>query len=80
MKVLLNDMEKVQEFVSIVSHSTCDVDLISGKSTYLDAKSILGIISCNINEPLTVEIFGNEDERKELIRGIKKFIIEKADV
>lgn len=76
MKVILNNIEKIKEFVSIVSHSACDVDLISGKSTYLDAKSILGIMSCNINEPLNIDIFGDEAEKEALIQNIGKFIAE----
>jgi len=76
MKVLLNNMEKVQEFVSIVCKSKCDVDLISGKTTYLDAKSILGILSCNINDALNIEIMGEDEDKEKLVNSISKFITE----
>lgn len=75
MRVLLNDVEKIEEFVSIVSRSNCDVDLISGRSIYLDAKSILGIMSCNINNPLDIEIVGEDDDKDALIKEIDKFLI-----
>lgn len=66
MQVLIDSVDKIKDFVSIVNHSNCDVDLISGKAVYLDAKSILGIMSCNINQPLTIKIYGDEDERPHL--------------
>lgn len=76
LKVLLNSVEKIEDFVSIVSHSNCDVDLISGKSVYLDAKSILGILSCNINNPLNLEILGDDEDKNKLIKNIQKYIVE----
>jgi len=75
MMVLLDGVDKISEFVSIVNHSNCDVDLISGNRTYLDAKSILGIMSCNIHEPLTLEIIGSQEEKEELLSQIKKFVV-----
>ena len=47
-KVSLNSVEKIQDFVSIVKNASCDLDLICGRS-YLDAKSLLGILSCDIS-------------------------------
>ena len=76
MRVILNTIEKVKDFVAVVNHSPCDVDLISGKSTYLDAKSILGILSCNIKEPLSIEIFGGETDKEALIHNIERFVID----
>lgn len=76
MKVLLDDIAKIEEFVSIVSRSECDIDLISGKSIYLDAKSILGIMSCNIKAPLDIEIVGDDADKETLVNNIKKFIVE----
>lgn len=73
MQVLINTVPKVQEFVSIVSKSNCEVDLQSGKSTFLDAKSLLGIMSCDISKPLKVEIFGDTEDQELLIENIKKF-------
>jgi len=75
MQVLLDDISKIKEFVTVVNHSSCEVDLVSGKSHFLDAKSILGILSCNINEPLEIQIIGNEPERVKLINSIQKFIV-----
>ena len=39
-KVLLNTVEKIKEFVTVTSDAPFDVDLISNNRTYLDAKSL----------------------------------------
>ena len=75
MQVLLDDISKIKEFVRLVNHSNCDIDLISGKNKFLDAKSILGVMSCNIHEPLTIEIIGSDEEKKLLIESIKDYIV-----
>lgn len=75
MKVLLNSVPKIREFVEIVNHSSCDVDLVASHSTYLDAKSLLGILSCNINEPMHIEIHDDGMERDDLVQQIEKFVI-----
>lgn len=53
-KVLIDSIEKAEHFVSITNDFDYDVDLVAGKNIYLDGKSILGIMSCNISEPITM--------------------------
>lgn len=73
-KVNLNSVEKIQDFVSIVRNASCDCDLISGRS-YLDAKSLLGILSCDISKPLQLDIHGTEEESKEIVEMIDKYVL-----
>lgn len=50
-KVLLDSVEKVRDFIDITRSAPYDIDLISGRNTYLDAKSLLGILSCDCRKP-----------------------------
>lgn len=54
MQISLCEVAKVKEFVNIAQSKTCEVTLISGKYA-VDAKSILGIFSLDLSNPLTVE-------------------------
>lgn len=74
-KVLLNSAEKVRTFVSATTSVKCDIDLISGRS-YLDAKSILGIMSVNLKEPLIIRVNSDDDnELSSLYEMIKALTI-----
>lgn len=53
-KVLLNSIEKVKEFVQITSRFETDVLLKAGKYT-VDGKSILGIFSLDLTEPIELQ-------------------------
>lgn len=54
MQISLCEVAKVKEFVAIAQSKTCEVTLKSGKYI-VDAKSILGIFSLDLSNPLTVE-------------------------
>lgn len=73
-KVNLNTVEKIQDFVKIVRNTPCDLDLISGHS-YLDAKSIMGILSCDVKKPLQLDIHGSDEEASEVISMIDKYVV-----
>ena len=77
-KVLLENQENVVEFVKVSSKYSCDIDIKSIKyCSVLDAKSILGVMSMDLNNPLIVELI-TEDQN--LIyafkKDIQKFIVE----
>ena len=74
-KVLINSVEKIQDFVNITNEADCDIDLICGSRTYLDAKSLLGILSCNYQEPLSIDIHADEDESQELLASLDRFVV-----
>lgn len=74
-KVLLDSVEKVRDFVDITRSTPYDIDLISGKNTYLDAKSLLGVLSCDCRRPLLLDIHAEMEERKELMSKIEKYVV-----
>lgn len=63
--VNLNDIEKVKKFVNEMSTFEADIDIIS-KHYICDAKSIMGILSFNLSQPVDIEIIS--DNVDELIR------------
>ena len=69
--VLLNTTDNVKSFVNILAKYDYDMDLRSGRYV-VDAKSILGIFSLDLNKPVVLEVFDEDCEN--LIEDIKPFI------
>ena len=69
--ILLNTKESVKKFVNIMSSYDFPTDLRSGRYV-VDAKSILGIFSLDLNKPVVLEI--NSDDCDELLKEITPFI------
>ena len=55
--VKFNDVEQIREFVSIIDKIDANFDLGSGQKI-VDAKSILGVMSMDLNHVLTVKCYG----------------------
>jgi phosphotransferase system HPr-like phosphotransfer protein len=70
-KIKLNTPEDVREFVKAAGECNYDVD-ISYNRHIIDAKSILGVFSMDLNQPLKVAVHGY-DEQLETV--IKKYVI-----
>ena len=62
--------QRVKEFVAVTQNCDCEILLKSGKYV-VDAKSILGIFSLDLSQPLTVEIYG--DNCEDVIAKLAKF-------
>lgn len=69
-KISLQMAQKVKEFVNITQSYAQEILLKSGKYV-VDAKSILGIFSLDLSQPITVEIYS--DDCDELLAQLKKF-------
>ena len=69
-RISLQLAQRVKEFVAITQDYACEILLKSGKYV-LDAKSILGIFSLDLSQPVTVEVYS--DDCDELIERLKKF-------
>lgn len=69
MSIRLTEINQVREFVELTSRCEFDVDLVSDRYT-VDAKSLLGIYSLNLSNPLQVVIYGTDtvEYEKELER------------
>lgn len=75
MKVLsirLTEINQVREFVELTSKCEFDVDLVSDRYT-VDAKSLLGIYSLNLSNPLQVVMYGDNTEDFE--KALEKYKI-----
>ena len=72
-KIRLNTIPQVQEFVNKIYRYNSEVDLSSGKYV-VDAKSIMGIFSLNLLQPVTLTATGTDED--EVIEAIKDLICE----
>ncbi len=70
-RIKLNSANDVEEFVKIASGFDFDIDLVSG-TVYLDAKSLLGVLSMGLKRELNV-ITMVEDQQ--FASAIKKFSV-----
>ena len=77
--VLLNSIDKVKRFVSIVEKIDADCDMIRGRYT-IDAKSIMGLFSLDLSKPLQLRIHADASDVPEEIRAdLIEFMVEKQD-
>ena len=53
MSIKLTTIDELKEFVSIVNRYQYNIDCISGRYT-IDAKSILGLLSLDLSQPITI--------------------------
>ena len=65
--ISLTQVNQVQKFVIVVSKVPYDVAMVSGRYT-INAKSLLGIYSLDLNRPLQVVMYSDDCEalKKEL--------------
>lgn len=74
---LINTIERVKEFSDIVSkYENAKIKLGNNGMNFVDAKSIMGIFSLDLTQPLILDI-STEDKNIgiELYDKIKKYII-----
>lgn len=55
----MQQVDQVKEFVNLLSKYPYEMDLVSGRYT-IDAKSLLGIYSLDLSNPLTLVIYAEE--------------------
>ncbi len=70
--IFLGTIKGVKNFVNTVSKLDCDVDIVSGRYV-IDAKSIMGIFSINLSEPVMVRIRADGEEAEEAAQLLKPF-------
>ena len=68
----LSTIEDVKLFVNAVTLYSGDADLSSGRYI-VDAKSIMGIFSLDLSNPITLSVHG--DNADELIEKISAYIV-----
>ncbi|MDF2819596.1 MAG: HPr component phosphorylation site [Clostridiales bacterium] len=73
-KVSLDSIDKVKQFVNLVSKYDTEFDLVSGRYV-IDAKSIMGIFSLDLSKSIDLNI--HDGEQSDLvIEMLKPFIVE----
>lgn len=72
--VQLDSIEKIKIFNRTVCKFDCDFDLEQGRY-YIDAKSMLGIMSLDLSSPLELHYSSTEEEEEEILEAIKDFIV-----
>ncbi len=70
--VSLNSIEKVKDFVNLINTFEGDFDLVSERYV-IDAKSIMGIFSLDISNPLRLDIHENVTDVEKVKEALKKF-------
>lgn len=74
-KVLLNDLDKVKNFVNRISLYDCDFDLMSGK-IMIEAKSIMGFFSLDLSRPVDLIIHSdNQAEVDRILQDIHEYMV-----
>lgn len=73
-KVVLETIERVKEFVSVTNSFDTDFDLVCGRYI-IDAKSILGIFSIDLSKPVLLRIHAKQDEVEEILELLKDYIV-----
>jgi len=78
--ILLDSINQVKDFANMINRFHCDVDLSSGRYV-IDAKSIMGIFSLDLQSPLTLTIYGdNETDEAEIAdieKALQPFLVKK---
>ena len=68
--VALSSIDDVKRFVDAASRCPCEVDVLSGRYV-VDAKSIMGLFSLDLSQPVEVKVHGSEEERAAFEREIE---------
>lgn len=70
--IKLQNIDQIKTLVQAVTVSPYDIDIVSGRYV-VDAKSILGIFSLDIEKPLELIIHG--EDCTEILQELEPFII-----
>lgn len=73
-QILLNTIDKVKSFNRDILFFDSDIDLVQGRYT-VDGKSIMGIFSLNLSEPITVIIHEENGELDSITEKLKAFAV-----
>ena len=60
LKIRLATIEDVKYFVSIATKFNCEIDVVSNRYV-VDAKSIMGLFSLDLSQPLTLKINSSDE-------------------
>ena len=73
--VHLSTIQDVKDFVCTASMQDCDIHAVSDTYT-CDAKSILGLFTLDLSQPILIQYRGDEDRANEFLAQIQKYAVE----
>ncbi len=65
-KIRLSQMKEVKEFVSVAGKCDFDIDVYYNRIT-IDAKSIMGVLSLDLSQVLTVKYGGKDAQLEDVL-------------
>ena len=71
-KISLNSIDKVKSFVNDITKFDYDFDLVSGRYV-IDAKSIMGLFSLDLSQPVQVKVHGSDADRAAFEQSVAAF-------
>ncbi len=72
--VTLASITDVKLFVDAATRCTCEIDVLSGRYV-IDAKSIMGLFSLDLQKPVQVEFHGSDADGAAFQQEIAPFIV-----
>lgn len=73
-KININSIDKVKQFVNIVTKFDNDFDLVAGRYV-IDAKSIMGIFSLDLSQDLEL-VIQRDNDIDQILDALSDFIVE----
>ena len=68
--IKINDIEAAKKLVSAAVRCPFDLDIVSKGKIFIDAKSILGVLSLGIEEPLELKYEGYDENFESIVSSM----------
>ena len=68
--IKINDIEAAKKLVSAAVRCPFDIDIVSKGKIFTDAKSILGVFSLGIEEPLELKYEGYDENFESIVSSM----------
>lgn len=68
--IRINDVEAAKKLVSAAVRCPFDIDIVSKGKFFIDAKSILGVLSLGVEEPVELKYEGYDENFETVVAGM----------
>ena len=68
--IKINDIEAAKKLVSAAVRCPFDIDIVSKGKIFIDAKSILGVLSLGIEDPLELKYEGYDENFESIVSSM----------
>lgn len=72
--ISLHSIDRVKEFVQMLLPFDGEFEVLSGKYV-VDAKSILGLFSVNLSQPVVLRIDTSEEQMERVLTEVQKYCV-----